>query len=492
MAVQAIDYDTGSVVLPDIGILEYNGVQFSSLYHTRMSAKPVRDNANRTTKYVEYVLEAVGVVTLKSQDQDTDNTLVLLRKNLSAQGGALSYTGRGYGSFVVNTPGNVIPTPGPSFGGVNKDVAWGPTPEVLDFQPLGAGQGAYVVWRVTIRMFEFQTLRYKSVFTLPVSNRVKGQKDGPVLQFNFDTSVVYLEDHYTQLRLSGTLEIPMTRNAVNDNSLPDSVYNYQQAFMQAVIGSIDQTRFYITRRSFPISRDRRTMEWEVIADEQPPMGDPPGCVQARGRFTVKPMKTKKNAPLSTLPQWTCSLSITYAVRKDQDRRLAWLAFTYMVWYRMQWSRFANLPAKKDYTVAGFNENDKVNPTIQPPSQVTFDPAKFYADPALFYRDLFSTAQQRFQTGVGAIQNKAQAWLVDMGMDEGMHRDSKTVTFEATWILFTSLSNILVASGLWRVDSRSVGGNVWRLSMADVTGWSSWIRNAFNYQDDIIVDMGTRT
>jgi len=476
MAVNPIQYDTGSVVLPDLGTLEYNGVIFSSLYHTRMSCKDVKDNANRTTKYVEYQLEAVGVVTLDDVNDTTDNLMVNIRQRLSAQGGPLTYIGRGFGDITVNTGGSKV-----------KDVAWGPTPEVLEFTPLGGGRGANVVWRVTMRLFEFQSMSPTPGFSLPVKNRVKGQKDGPLLQFNFDISVVYLEDHYTQLRLSGTTEIPMTRTAVNSTSTPDSVYNYQQSLMQAIIGSIDQTRFYITRRSFPISRDRRTMEWEVVADEIPPMGDPPGASSARGRFTVRPVKMKKNARISTIQQWMCSLSITYNIRKDQDRRLAWLAFSYMVWYRMQWSRFSNLPAKKDYTVAGFNENDKPNPTIQGLPSVNFNPSKFYADPISFYRDLFSTAKN--QPAVGAITDKAQAWLVDFGMDEGMHRDSKTVTFEATWILFTTLSNILVSSGIWRVDGRSLGGNVYRLSMEDVTGWRSWIFNAFKYKDDIIVDLG---
>jgi len=477
-------FDTGLASLPDIGTLSYNGVTFSSLYHTKISGKPQKDNANRTIKYVEYLLEAVGVVTLPFSAQTIDDVFDNMRSLLELQGGMLVYTGRGFGNnFVVN------PTQGLGF----RDVAWGPIPEVLEFEPLGQGRSAHCVFRVTFHISEYGIRRElkggvggppgqrvltggrslpKNLVQLPGGGGSAGT--GPVLQFNFETSIVYDADGYTQLQLRGTLEIPITRNQQLDRTIPDSVDSYRQRFMEQIIGAIDQTRFKITRRSFPISRDQRTMDWEIVADELPPMGLPPGATTAHGRFTLHSHSGKGG-----LAKWTCSLSVTYTIRKDKPRRLAYFAFAYLLWWRMRYSQLGfNSPANKN--------NPQVEiPDPEPVPQADFNPGLFYADPVNFYRNLFQKKRQEIWES-----KKHKAILTAFGLDEGMHDDSKTITFEASWFLACNFASVMQACGVWRFDPDSGGENVWRLSIEDVTNWRSWLVNDFSPNSDVIVDMGS--
>ncbi len=108
MTATAFNYTTGSTLLPDAGILRYNGCVFSPLFTTTLSGTVVKDNARRTTKYMEYTLTVDGYVTLDERlANDINATMLLLRNQLTAQGGSLTYTGRGF-DLVINTGGQAV------------------------------------------------------------------------------------------------------------------------------------------------------------------------------------------------------------------------------------------------------------------------------------------------------------------------------------------------------------------------------------------------
>jgi len=85
--------------------------------------------------------------------------------------------------------------------------------------------------------------------------------------------------------------------------------------------------------------------------------------------------------------------------------------------------------------------------------------------------------------------KGYAIAIDFSVDEGLYLDSKTTSFEASWLLLTSLQTILTASGIWRWATPSSGGNRWAMSVRSVSGWKSWLANVLNPNQDIIVDLG---
>lgn len=451
MAVDTFAFTTGPATLPDVGILQYNGCTFSPLFETKVSGKMVQDNAGRTVKCTEYVLTADGYVTLPDGATEIGPTMATLATLLQQQGGALQYQGRGF-DLIVNVPGGV-----PLGGATSQvDVAWGPIPELLEFQPLGAGRSAKVKWQVKV--------------TLPVTatNRIL------FLQLNYETTVSYSEDGYSSLSIRGTMEIPLTRRpdqrtrAIGSTTVDD----FRRALENRILSGIDLSRFRVTRREFPVSRDKRTLEFTVEAEEKPYMDLPPSCTIARGSFNVRPAKVGMG-----LCNWHCTLRMSYAVRADQSRRVAWVSFLALLRLRMGQSQLGNIPA------GGVQQNPNA-------------PAPAAGLPA--FGDLFGAgvrALNAFQTAQAqANRPTRRAFLIDFSIDEGLCLDSKTTTFSATWKLVTTFSHILEASGLWvKLPERDAQGrSLWAISMRDVQGSQSWLPNRLDPTLDVIVDFGRGT
>lgn len=470
----ASHFTTGSSALPDIGELYYNGCIFSPFFISTLTGTFVKDEAKRTVKYTEIVLTVDGYVTLKDfgpgLENDINPTMQTLHRLLIAQGGELIYEGRGWDIYVdgggagggVLPPNAVInPSPGAILGtsvGPNADLAWGPVPEVLEFQPLGGGLSAKVKWRVTIHVYPSKA----------------GKKTNPLLQFNFETSVSYGEDCFSTLSMRGMLEIPMSRPAQGTRTLTQTADGYRSVLEARFLKGIDLSRFRITRREFATSRDKRTLTWDFALEEKPYMDLPPNCPVARGTFTVRPVKLGP-----ALASWLCTLRATYTTHPDVPRRQAHLLFMALLRLRMSESSkgvIPPLPAKEPppapnipAKVGNFLLNSLKNTTLGR----TFFPV----------------------TGADAgaeVEKVGVPILLDFNLSEGLYLDSKTITFSATWRLNTDFSRILMASGTWaKLNERTAnGGNLWATSMADVLGTQGYLRNRLDPSLDVIVDFGS--
>lgn len=436
-------FTTGPTTLPDVGVLSYNGCTFGPLFESQVAGKIVQDAALRTTKYMEYSITVDGYVTLPDGAENVENTMQLLLKLLTAQAGVLVYQGRS-AKIVVNQPGSPI-----------KDVAWGPIPEVLDFVPLGAGGSAKIKWTVKTR--------------IPYVTALTGRNVNTVLQFNEETNVSYGEDGFSTISIKGTLEIPLTRITQSNRTVPRTVDDFRFQFMDQVANSIDLTRFRVTRREFPVSRDRRTMEWSFEAEELPYMPMPADITIARGTYDVRPVKAN-----ASLCSWLCSLRCTYTVRKDKPRRLAWLAFLALLRIRMAMSVLGNVPSPQG------NQNPN-----QAAQAGLFQGLLSIAVPVLQPLFVANAVNQQVGNQVNVADGK-KTLLIDFNFSEGLYLDSKTVTFGATWRLITTFSAILRATGLW---TRASGENEWATSIRNVSGWKSWLINHEFAQGDVIVDFG---
>lgn len=450
------NFTTGSTLLPDVGQLSYSGCVFSPLFETRLSARTMKDEANRVVKYNEIVLTADGYVTMGDQAlfAGIAPTMANLHKLLTTPAGILTYQGRGF-DLVVNR-GNARLLVAPTVG-QNMDVAWGPIPEVLEFQPLGGGLSAKISWRVTVR-----------VSPTPIGKGFAGVGGAtPFLQFNYETTVIYNEDGYSSLSVSGTLEIPMTRPNQVSKKVFTTADDYRAVIKRRILDGIDLSRFSITRRDFPLSRDKRTLTWNVTAEEKPFMDLPPNCTVARGTYDVNPAKTGPGLAL-----WICSLRVTYTLRKDIGRRQAYELFLALLRLRMAESSKGNIPKLKDKDQGG----------IKIPS-----PTLGLGGLGL----LLSSIGMFKSKPVKEVEDVRKAILIDFRISEGLYLDSKNCTFFATWRMCTTLSHIIVASGLWRklaeVDDK--GNNLWATSMQDVMGEKSWLANRTDPNLDIIVDFG---
>lgn len=500
MALEAIRRDTGGTILDDTGQLSYNSVTWSCLYKSTLNGEIVQDNATRTTKLVRYVLEVDGVVTLNDAEKTTDQTWVNLRRQLSVQSAHLIYSGKGFGTLSINPP---------SGGGV-RDVAYGPIPKILFFQPLGGGASAFIKWQVTFHLAELLVPAAGSTATLVtvavppkaspgltsgfspgfariINNQISQATIKPVLQFNYGCTLTYDDEGYSGLSIKGTLEVPMTRAGVNNRLPPDIVDAYRQAWLNIVI---DLTKFRVVRRSFDYSRDKRTCEWEFVAEELPQMGLPNGHTAARGTMSVRMFKMGSGGklPMMVIPNgnlWTCTIRATYTVRPDGNKRLAAMAFFALLWCRMQASANARF--------ASVDQPD--NAPQQPKGDPKFTDLLWVLNPATLpiagaaagvrlYNRIFSSDKAKQPPA----KQKFAPYVFDFGFDEGLYLDAKTITFEASWLLATTLSTILQASGTW-IQPPDCGGDIWATSVADIMGWRGALENPVNRTADLIVDLG---
>ncbi len=85
-------------------------------------------------------------------------------------------------------------------------------------------------------------------------------------------------------------------------------------------------------------------------------------------------------------------------------------------------------------------------------------------------------------------------LSNFNFSEPLYLDSKSMSFEASWILFTTFRTIMDASGVWRYPPSGprdgyATRTTWAASVQDISGWRSWLRNALDPAARVIVDMG---
>lgn len=443
---------TGLAPLPDIGVLSYNGITFSSLYHSSISGAPTMARDGRTSTDNDWMITVDGIVTLEAGQTSTDVTWLAIRQRLESPGAQLKYDGKGFGPFVIN----------PVQGGGLRDVAWGPKPKILEFTPAGGGRGAFIKWQCSTRIYE-------SPFGV----------QGPLMQFNAEEDISYDDDGYTTRTFDGTMEIPLTwqLRAAGLNFAPStSVDDYREKFIGQFASGIDLSRFRVTRRDFKVSRDQRIMEWHFEVQELPPMNLPPFATTAHGNFRVKNIKPH------SFCQWSCSLSASYAIRKDRPRRWAWAAFLALLRFRMQQSELGVIPTTGDAA------NDQQPPPPNGPNLIG----------VLFGLDLLGPVKDRlFNQGnlldmVGNLAKQAQAKLfkclpISFEFNEGLYLDSKTMSFSAEWMLMTTIQQVFPASGVWRSEAPQ-GGFTWRRSMSDIEGWRSWLANRLDPDENVVVDL----
>ncbi len=473
------NFTTGPTNLPDVGALSYNGCVFSPLFETKVSSNCVKDAANRTVKFMEYTIMVDGYVTgpdvgvpVGDNTKKVVPTMANLYKLLTAQGGSLIYRGRAH-DIIANGGGaaqGLQGAKGPAPVVVNMsrgdDVAWGPVPEMLEFQPLGGGNSAKIQWKVAVRLLP------------PAVAATEGSLG--LLQLNYETVNSYGEDGFSSLSIKGTMEVPMTRRPAQVNrDVRYTVDSFRGLIEERILAGIDIGRFKVTRRDFTITRDKRTLEFNVQAEEKPYMDNPPDCTMARGSYTVRPAKAGPGLAL-----WLCTLRATYTVRANRPRSTAWRWFMLLLRLRMQQSLAAPIP-----DIANVNKFE-------------FDIRK----PSTFIQGLRNVTAHvvqhgfNFKNAIAAVKGtnaiSKRVMLIDFSVDEGLYQDSKTVSFSASWRLACYFKDILIGSGVWKklpegkAPDRAPGNNLWALSMRDVQGSVSCLPNTLDPALDIIVDFGS--
>lgn len=472
---------TGDTLLSDSGRLEYNTVTFSVLYRSEINGEAVPDDAGRTIKGVKYLLTAEGIVSA-AQGVPLETNFVKLRQLLSQQGGTLIYKGRGFGNLVVNPPGGA--------GAGVRDLAWGPIPKVLFFQPLGNGFSAICRWQCEFMLSEYPP------FSPTVAPNTTALPTNP-MQFSYDVSVSYDEECYSSVTLRGIIEVPLSRFTVLSREIPQNTVDaYRRAWEDILF---DLTKFRVVDRNFTVSPDKRTCKWMYRVEELPPMDLPPFATKARGVMDVQPIKLGgQRSPLLLGNMWSCTLRGSYSIRKDFPRQKAWGDFFMLLLWRMRSSELGQWP-------------DNVNPNApqQPPGRPINPGIRGFF--GFFGGGIIQTVAQQIQggppgefirggidlSGAAAPGNRrGQALLTDFRFSEPLYLDSRSMTFEATWTLFVTFRTLLDATGVWTWPPEGLSAPIvgeiiptWRSTVQNISGWRSWLTNQIDPFAEVIVDMG---
>lgn len=275
-------------MLPATGTLAYNGVAFDTLTKIKVTATPVFDDAGRMVKWVEHILHVRGYITV-APNSTTDTTLGTMRSRLTQAGQALVFTGKGYNPLIVNSLAD-----GPA-----TDVNWGPKPEVLSWMPIGNNVTALVEWQVRCHVPECDTPTYKNA----------------IMAFTSEANFA-IEDGYTTITTTGSVEIPQTRGAGSGAaSTPDCVDAYRERVAPApLIG-------FKRNENYSVASNRSKMTFNVVDKQMAQQALPSGVAKAELDFSVK-SQLKGTGFIN----WICSLSGSITVPPNSPKGTAFDVF----------------------------------------------------------------------------------------------------------------------------------------------------------------------
>lgn len=238
-------------ILSDVGTVSYNGYTFDGASHLTIRVEPVMDEANRTVIYHRHTISIHGVIAAAA---GTTIEMSLIRSLLSKTGGELLVVNRGFSTLAVNGAGGV------------KDVAFGPKPKIISWNPIGSLLAAEIEW-------ECETcIAYCG---LPVNAT-------GVLAFNY--SVDYALDYrgITTRSITGYLEIAANRTAVGATTISDTADAYRHLIAPTV-----PLRFKRTTSDFRVSVDKRRLDFTIVDSEiNSPNPWPNGAVKVDAQHSV--------------------------------------------------------------------------------------------------------------------------------------------------------------------------------------------------------------
>jgi len=291
-------------------VLEYNGFRFdpAATETLSVSCRPIQDDAKRTIKYVEINLTVRTEIYISGLDLNDDNELIVSTdidmddaiQRLSSQGGALNYQGKGFGSLNINTSvndGNIKNTG-------QWDVAWGPTPTVIDCKPIADNCAWELTWSVRVCIPECSQAEYQNT----------------IMAFNY--GVDYSTDYggYTTRIIKGFIEIPLTRNSQGDRQINVTADNFRdQIICQVPSGFRDAGG-----GSYTLSDDRRRLDFQFIHSQLP------GVVPPLGVLKCSMSMRTQNAAQQVFTKYLFTIDATYEMAAGQFQKAAAIHFRRVV------------------------------------------------------------------------------------------------------------------------------------------------------------------
>jgi hypothetical protein len=287
-------------LLPTVGLVSYNGVEFGAKTNSSVRAVPHYDQAERTVSYVIYTITAETIISSEANlNSDTDGDLAELRLRLLTPGGELHYEDKGFGGLTINVDED------------SKDVVWGPKPRLLEWKPLGSNQACKVTWQVEVAIPECDDASFE--FALMESNWR--------IQYALDQS------GYTRITYSGYIRIPQTRFFVTSRQMRDNADRYREKIIPPLPAGYRREA-----QDFVIDESKCRMDYYIVDQQMPPNVPPPGVVLVNASHEVQsPGPEGARYPGYS---WSGRLSADYELQRDVPRITAYSHFLQLMKERL--------------------------------------------------------------------------------------------------------------------------------------------------------------
>jgi len=281
-----------------VGSASYNGITFPAQISASGNSRPVYDSANRQTKYVEHNLTIQFIIVDGTYQKSSDSTTSVddvyqdIRRRLTQAGGTLIFNGKGFGNiFNINT--------------TQQDVAMGPKPQVLSWEPIAGAGSIRCVWEVSVQVAECEN----------GEGQGGNQFAGRMSEFNFDMSWSISAEGLTQRTISGHCELPLFRTSPAVLTINDTVDRMREKFKIPV-----PLAFERSGQTWSVSEDKRTLNF-TITDSEIPSDSPyfPGVI----RISAPQRLSNTN---KSFQMWNVSISASIELAMGVPKWFAWAAF----------------------------------------------------------------------------------------------------------------------------------------------------------------------
>ena len=283
-----------AVIFEDVGTVRYNGYTFDGATHISIKCEPVFDDAQRTVVYHRYLIRVVAIVA------DADNTelsLADIRYRLTKAGQVLTVQNKGFYHLMVNqnTPNGFV-----------NDVAFGPKPKLVSWEPIGSTLACEVVWECETCIAYCSTPKYHA----------------GVMAMNYELTYALDYRGLTVRTIAGYFEIAMTRNGY---AIPDTADSYRN-----VIGPAIPSRFQRTTQTYKLSLDKRRVDFTIVDTELPSNNPwPLGTVKIEAKHRVG--WTRRNGQAHRLRN---TITVDVEMGADQPMLNAYAIFAAIVKKRL--------------------------------------------------------------------------------------------------------------------------------------------------------------
>ncbi len=275
--------------------ISYNGYTFGEYSNVTIDADMQYDDADRTVTYHRYKLRVETTIVAEANDPSVGHHFRRVRQLLSKAGASLIIDHAGFGpTLLVNM----------SAAGV-KDVAFGPKPRMIRWDPVGAENAVEVTWECE--------------FCIPTCEGLGGVRFAGLAAFNYSMSFHIDDMGYTTRTTTGYLLIAMTRVG---QQIPDTA----DAYRDVVI--VPKPPNFTRSTNWQLSLDKRRADFTIVdAEIQSPNAYPPGVVRIRANHRVA-WQRKDMAALSNV------ISANIMLAPGQPRGRAWEIFRSIVGSRI--------------------------------------------------------------------------------------------------------------------------------------------------------------